>query len=37
LGLVYDVIHACPSGCILYRKENADLTECPKQSCRKSR
>jgi hypothetical protein len=37
LELAYDVIHTCPSGCVLYWNEHADLSECPKQSCKKSR
>jgi hypothetical protein len=37
LGLAYDIIHACPSGCILYRNEYANLCKCPKESCKKSR
>jgi hypothetical protein len=37
LGLAYDIIHACPSGCILYRNEYTHLNECPKLSCKKSR
>ena len=30
LGFDYEKIHACPNDCILYRKEHADLSECPK-------
>jgi hypothetical protein len=37
LGLNYEQIHACPSGCILYMKENENLTSCPKSGCGKSR
>jgi hypothetical protein len=37
LGLNYELIHSCPSGCVLYRDEYKDLTVCPKQGCGKSR
>jgi hypothetical protein len=37
LGLNYELIHCCPSGCVLYREENKALTNCPKPSCAKSR
>jgi hypothetical protein len=37
LGLNYHVIHACPSGCIMYRKEFEDLQSCPKPGCGLSR
>src|SRR3954471_1955474 len=30
LGFEYEKIHACPNDCILYRKDHADLSECPK-------
>ncbi|KAL6580203.1 hypothetical protein OROMI_008227 [Orobanche minor] len=30
IGLTHEKIHACPKDCILYRKEYADLGECPK-------
>ncbi|KAL6544843.1 hypothetical protein OROMI_023705 [Orobanche minor] len=30
IGLTHEKIHACPKDCILYRKEYADLSECPK-------
>src|SRR5438270_8600565 len=30
LGFDYEKIHACPNDCILYRKDHADLSECPK-------
>ncbi|KAL6518135.1 hypothetical protein OROMI_033836 [Orobanche minor] len=30
IGLIHDRIHACPNDCILYRKEYAELDECPK-------
>jgi hypothetical protein len=33
LGLNYNVIHACLSGCILYRNEYNDLESCPKPGC----
>ncbi|KAI5350075.1 hypothetical protein L3X38_002966 [Prunus dulcis] len=29
LGLSYEKMHACPNGCILYRKEYEDSTNCP--------
>lgn len=35
LGLNYNIIHACPDGCVLYRGDNANLKECPE--CGKSR
>ena len=37
LGLNYKQIHACPNGCILYRKEYENLSECPKSGCGRSR
>ena len=37
LGLNYQQIHACPSGCVLFRKEHENLSSCPKPGCRKSR
>jgi hypothetical protein len=37
LGLNYKKIHACPHGCVLYRKEYKNLTSCPKSGCGKSR
>jgi hypothetical protein len=37
LGLNYKKIHACPHGCVLYRKEYENLTSCPKSGCGKSR
>jgi hypothetical protein len=37
LGLNYNVIHACPSGCILYRNEYKDLESYPKPRCGFSR
>lgn len=35
LGMEYEKIHACPSDCILYRKEYKDATTCP--ICKRSR
>ena len=35
LGLAYDTIHACEDGCVLFRKDLASATSCPK--CMKSR
>lgn len=35
LGLAYNVIHACPAGCVLFRGEHADCESCPR--CGKSR
>ncbi|XP_074354077.1 uncharacterized protein LOC141692994 [Apium graveolens] len=32
IGLVHDRIHVFPNDCILYRKEYAELDECPKYS-----
>ncbi|XP_074276390.1 uncharacterized protein LOC141600103 isoform X1 [Silene latifolia] len=29
IGMKYEKIHACPNDCILYRKEYANLTNCP--------
>jgi hypothetical protein len=29
LGLAYNVIHACPSGCVLFRGEHIDKESCP--------
>jgi hypothetical protein len=37
LGLTYKIIHTCPSGCVLYCKDNENLTKCPKPDYRKSR
>ena len=37
LGLNYKQIHACPNGCILYRKEYENHMSCPKAGCRRSR
>ena len=37
LGLNYKQIHACPNGCILYRKEYEDHSSCPKEGCGRSR
>jgi hypothetical protein len=37
LGLNYDVIHACPRGCILYRNEYKNFKVCPKDGCGMSR
>jgi hypothetical protein len=37
LGLNYKQIHACPSGCVLYRKEIENSTSCPRNGCGKSR
>jgi hypothetical protein len=37
LGLNYNIIHACPKGCVLYRKEYKDLECCPKPTCGLSR
>ncbi|WCJ37799.1 hypothetical protein M5689_018900 [Euphorbia peplus] len=30
MGMEYEKIHACPNDCVLYRKEYADLQECPR-------
>jgi hypothetical protein len=35
LGLAYNSIHACKSGCVLFRNKYANETTCPK--CRKPR
>jgi hypothetical protein len=35
LKMPYDWIHACPKGCVLFRKEYAELKYCPK--CKASR
>jgi hypothetical protein len=37
LGLNYHIIHACPRGCVLYRKEQENLESCPKPGCGMSR
>ena len=29
IGMDFSSFHACPNDCILYRKENANLSECP--------
>ena len=33
--MTYEKIHACPNGCCLYRKEFADISNCP--HCNESR
>ncbi|XP_027361200.1 uncharacterized protein LOC113869190 [Abrus precatorius] len=35
IGLTHEKIHACPNDCILFRKEYASLSQCPK--CNESR
>jgi hypothetical protein len=35
LKMPYDKIHACPNGCVLFRKEYAEEKYCPK--CKSSR
>jgi hypothetical protein len=35
LGLDYNIIHACPDGCVLYEGDHAELDACPK--CLQSR
>ena len=35
LKMPYEMIHACPNGCILFRKEHAEAKYCPK--CEASR
>jgi hypothetical protein len=35
LKMLYDKIHACPNGCVLFRKEYAEEKYCPK--CKSSR
>jgi len=30
LKMPYEQIHACPNGCILFRKDHADAKYCPK-------
>ena len=35
LKMPYDQIHACPKGCVLFRKEHKDANYCPK--CKSSR
>jgi len=37
LGLNYNVIHACPDGCVLYHGDKQNLKECPNPGCGKSR
>jgi hypothetical protein len=33
--MTYEQIHACPKGCVLFRKEYAEAKYCPK--CKSSR
>ena len=33
IGLTLETIHACPRGCVLYRKTYTNHTHCPKQHC----
>ena len=35
LKMLYEQIHACPNGCVLFRKEHKDAKYCPK--CKSSR
>jgi hypothetical protein len=35
LKMTYEQIHACPKGCVLFRKEYAEAKYCPK--CKSSR
>ena len=35
VGLGYDMIHVCKNNCVLFRKDYANLSECPK--CKSSR
>ena len=35
LKMPYEQIHACPKGCVLFRKEHEKATHCPK--CKASR
>ena len=35
LKMPYEQIHACPNGCILFRKDHANAKYCPK--CKSSR
>jgi hypothetical protein len=35
LKMPYEQIHACPKGCVLFRKEHKDAKYCPK--CNSSR
>jgi hypothetical protein len=35
LKMTYEKIHACPKGCVLFRKEYAEAKYCPK--CKSSR
>jgi hypothetical protein len=37
IGLAFETIHACPSGCILYRGEHVDAESCPMPNCGKPR
>jgi hypothetical protein len=37
LGMNYDIIHAYPSGCVLFWGQYRDFKECPVRMCRKSR
>jgi hypothetical protein len=33
--MLYEHIHACPNGCVLFRKDHEKVTHCPK--CKSSR
>lgn len=35
IGMAYELIHACPNDCVLFRGEYADLSHCPQ--CEESR
>jgi len=35
VGIGYDMIHVCKNNCVLFRKDYANLSECPK--CKSSR
>jgi hypothetical protein len=37
LGLNYNIIDACPNGCVLFRNEHEHLTACPREGCGLSR
>lgn len=37
IGMVYNIIHACPNGCVLFRKDLENATECPKCEAKRYR
>jgi hypothetical protein len=37
LGMNYEIIHACPGGCVLFHDQYKDLCQCPVRTYNKSR